>query len=144
MASFNTINENMFPLAMDSDEEQMEYVDKILEEDLMVDGVHSAIVIDRSGNLVTKVENGTNDFDLYSLAALASANFAAVETMAQILGEEEFSLLFHKGENESIHFNRISEEHLLIILFGKGISLGLLRLRIEHAIEKIRQLLDNV
>jgi len=93
-----------------------------------------------AGNIIAQRDNGNCEHDLYSLAALASANFAAVDTMAKIVGEEEFSLLFHKGERENIHFSKVSNEFLLITIFGKEVSLGLLRLKVAEAVEKVKEM----
>ena len=57
------------------------------------------------------------------------------------LGEKEFSLLFHKGEKESIHFSKVGEGQLLITVFGKDVTLGFLRLKVAEAIEKIQGLI---
>ncbi len=119
-------------------QDQLEKIEIVLQSELIKDGVHSALIIDRAGNIITKYDNGEFEYDLYSLAALASANFAAVDTMAKIVGEQEFSLLFHKGKNESIHFSKVNNEVLLITIFGKDLSLGLLRLKIEKAAGQIR------
>ncbi|MDM8524438.1 roadblock/LC7 domain-containing protein [Desulfococcaceae bacterium HSG8] len=118
-------------------QEQLERIEHVLSEDLVRSGVHSVLLIDMAGNIIAKCDNGNCDHDLYSLAALASANFAAVDTMAKIVGEEEFSLLFHKGQSESIHFSKVNNEFLLITIFGKEVSLGLLRLKVTEAVEKI-------
>ncbi|MDM8551679.1 roadblock/LC7 domain-containing protein [Desulfobacterales bacterium HSG2] len=118
-------------------QEQLERIETVLTEDLINSGVHSALLIDMAGNIIARCDNGQCQHDMYSLAALASANFAAVDTMAKIVGEEEFSLLFHKGENENIHFSKVNIEFLLITIFGKEVSLGLLRLKVAEAVEKI-------
>ncbi len=120
-------------------QEQLEKIEAILEGDLISSGVHSALLIDMAGNIIAQHDNGSCDHDVYSLAALASANFAAVDTMAKIVGEEEFSLLFHKGENENIHFSKVDNEFLLISIFGKDVSLGLLRLKVAEAIKKLNE-----
>jgi predicted regulator of Ras-like GTPase activity (Roadblock/LC7/MglB family) len=117
--------------------EQLESIEHVLEEDLIAAGVHSVLLIDMAGNIIAQHDNGECEHDLYSLAALASANFAAVDTMAKIVGEEEFSLLFHKGESENIHFSKVNPEFLLITIFGKEVALGLLRLKVAEAIQKI-------
>ncbi len=117
--------------------EQLEVIEQVLEEDLIESGVHSVMLIDMAGNIIAQHDNGEAQHDLYSLAALASANFAAVDTMAKIVGEEEFSLLFHKGESENIHFSKVNPEYLLITIFGKDVALGLLRLKVAEAIQKI-------
>lgn len=124
-------------------QEQLDQIETILHEDLVESGVHSVLLIDLAGNIIAHRDNGNCDHDVYSLAALASANFAAVDTMAKIVGEEEFSLLFHKGENESIHFSKVSSDFLLIIIFGKKVTLGLLRLKVAEAIEKINGIIQK-
>ncbi len=121
-------------------QEELETIETILKEDLVDSGVHSVLLIDMAGNIIAKEDNGSCEHDLYSLAALASANFAAVDTMAKIVGEEEFSLLFHKGESENIHFSKVNVEFLLITIFGKETALGLLRLKVAEAIEKINDI----
>ncbi len=119
------------------DQDQLEGIENVLGGDLIESGVHSVLLIDMAGNIIAQMDNGKCDHDLYSLAALASANFAAVDTMAKIVGEEEFSLLYHKGEKESIHFSKVHHDFLLITIFGKEVALGLLRLKVSGAIKKL-------
>ncbi len=124
-------------------QEQLDRIETILQDELVESGVHSVLLIDLAGNIIAHRDNGNCDHDVYSLAALASANFAAVDTMAKIVGEEEFSLLFHKGENENIHFSKVSNEFLLITIFGKKVTLGLLRLKVAEAIDKINKIVQK-
>ncbi|MCG6929753.1 MAG: roadblock/LC7 domain-containing protein [Desulfofustis sp.] len=121
-------------------QEQLEQIDRILTDKLIKLGVDCVIVIDMAGNIITAKDNGRNKYDVYSFAALAAGNFATVDAMAKLVGEEEFSLLFHKGQESSIHFSKIDEELLLISMFGQEISLGFLRLNVVDAIEKIKKL----
>ena len=121
-------------------QEQLEEFDKILGDQLINIGVDCVIIIDMAGNIITAKDNGTSKYDVYSFAALAAGNFATVDAMAKLVGEQEFSLLFHKGTDCNIHFSKIDEELLLITMFGKHISLGFLRLNVVEAIEQIRKL----
>ncbi len=121
-------------------QEQLEQSDEILEERLLKIGVDCVIIIDMAGNIITAREKGEKKYDIYSFAALAAGNFATVDAMAQLVGEEEFSLLFHKGEESNIQFSKIDDELLLITMFGPEISLGFLRLNIVEVIEEIRKL----
>jgi predicted regulator of Ras-like GTPase activity (Roadblock/LC7/MglB family) len=59
------------------------------------------------------------------------------------VGESEFSLLFHKGEKSSIHFSKVNEDTLLITMFNKDISLGLVRLKVAETIKDINHILDT-
>ncbi len=121
-------------------QEQLEQIDVVLNEKLISLGVGCAIMIDMAGNIITAKDDGQNKYDVYSFAALAAGNFATVDAMAKLVGEEEFSLLFHKGQDSNIHFAKIDDELLLISMFGKEISLGFLRLNVVDAIEKIRDI----
>ncbi len=123
--------------------EQLTEIEEVLQEDLMGMGVHCVIFIDMAGNIVVNLDDGAIKHDVYSLAALAAGNFGAVSAMAQMIGEEDFSLLFHKGEKESIHFSKVLADFLLIIIFGHEISLGLLRLKVTESIEKIEKILKS-
>lgn len=124
-------------------QEQLEQIDKILNEKLIRIGVDCVIIIDMAGNIITAKENGKTKYDVYSFAALAAGNFATVDAMAKLVGETEFSLLFHKGTECNIHFSKIDDELLLITMFGKTISLGYLRLNVVESIEEIRKLWAN-
>jgi predicted regulator of Ras-like GTPase activity (Roadblock/LC7/MglB family) len=121
-------------------QEQLEKIDEILSEQLIKIGVDCVIIIDMAGNIITAKDNGATKYDVCSFAALAAGNFATVDAMAKLVGEQEFSLLFHKGTDCNIHFSKVDEELLLITMFGKHISLGFLRLNVVKALEQIRKL----
>jgi len=65
---------------------------------------HSVLLIDRSGQLIAHHGN-TPEIDILSLSALTAANFGATAEIARMLGEEEFTLLFHKGRYENVYFS---------------------------------------
>ena len=125
------------------DQEQLNNIEDVLEKDLMELSIHSVILIDMAGNIIANVDDGEVEHDIYSLAALAAGNFGAVSTMAQMIGEEEFSLLFHKGEKECIHFSKVLTDFLLITIFGHDTSLGFLRLKVTEVINKIEKILEQ-
>ena len=122
------------------DQEQIDKTEDILEKNLIENGVKSAIVLDMAGHIIASCKSKDCTHDIYSLAALAAGNFGAVSAMAQIVGEEEFSLLFHKGEDENLHFSKISDDLLLITTFGNEVSLGFLRMKISESLNVIRSI----
>lgn len=122
-------------------QKELDQLEEILQEDLIELGVQCVFLIDMAGNIIADLHQGELVHDIYSLAALAAGNFGAVSAMAKIIGEEEFSLLFHKGKKENIHFSKVSADFLLITIFGSEVSLGLLRLKVSEAIEKMKRIL---
>ncbi len=123
-------------------QEELDVIEEVLQEDLLDLGVNCVFLIDMAGNVIANLDNGQMEHDIYSLAALAAGNFGAVTEMAKIIGEDEFSLLFHKGEKESIHFSKVMADFLLVTIFGKETSLGFLRLKVAEAVGKIRKILE--
>lgn len=122
---------------------QLDGIEKVLRKNLIELGVHSVVFIDMAGNIVAELDDGELKHDVYSLAALAAGNFGAVSAMAKIIGEDEFSLLFHKGTKENIHFSKVMTDFLLVTIFGKDMSLGFLRLKVAESIKEIEELLGQ-
>jgi len=121
---------------------QLDNIEEVLQQDLIDIGVRCVFLIDMAGNIIANRDDGKIKHDVYSLAALAAGNFGAVSAMAKIIGEGEFSLLFHKGKKENIHFNKIISDFLLITIFSNDLSLGFLRLKVNETVEKIKQALE--
>ena len=125
-------------------QEQLDGMEEVLQQDLIDVGVRCVFLIDMAGNIIANRDNGESQHDVYSLAALAAGNFGAVSAMAKIIGEGEFSLLFHKRKKENIHFNKIATEFLMITIFSNDISLGFLRLKVNESVEKIKHILGSI
>lgn len=121
---------------------ELDIMQAILADELIDIGVHTVLLIDMAGNIIATLDDGVCAHDVYSLAALAAGNYGAVSSMANILGEEEFSLFFHKGKKEHIHFSKVGADFLLITIFGNRLSLGYVRLKTAAAIEKLKKVLN--
>lgn len=122
-------------------EKQLDAIDELLKKKLIKSGVRNVILIDMAGNTISEQDNGQFKIDTQSFAALAAGNFAAVEAMAKLVGESQFSLLFHKGETASVHFSKVNQEFLLITMFQKDISLGIIRLKVTDVIDTLNEII---
>ncbi|MGV8074004.1 MAG: roadblock/LC7 domain-containing protein [Syntrophobacteraceae bacterium] len=117
-------------------------IEEIIEKELLSSGAHHVIIADTSGNLI--MERGSLHVpDILSLAVLLAANFAATAEIARMIGETDFSLLFHKGDKENIHFSRLGSNHIIITLFDDTVSLGLIRLKSVSAIDQLGSVLEE-
>ncbi len=121
----------------------LERIDLCLNKMVSSARAHSALLIDRSGQLITHHGN-TPGIDVLSLSALTAANFGATAEIARILGEEEFTLLFHKGKTENVYFSAIGEHVILVTLFDDNTSLGLIRLQINKIIDELSGILSSI
>jgi predicted regulator of Ras-like GTPase activity (Roadblock/LC7/MglB family) len=104
---------------------------------------HSVLLIDRSGQLIAHHGN-TPEIDILSLSALTAANFGATAEIARMLGEEEFTLLFHKGRSENVYFSTIGEHVIIVTLFDNQTSLGLIRLQINKIIDELSIIISSI
>src|SRR3972149_212695 len=104
---------------------------------------HSVLLIDRAGQRISH-EGKAPEIDIISLSALTAANFGATAEIARMLGEEEFTLLFHKGRCENVYFSAIGEHVIMVTLFDDKTSLGLFRLQINKIIDELSSILSSI
>lgn len=123
--------------------ESVEDVKSIINEKLINENVQTVMVIDGAGNILAHCGQDTDGLDAISLAALTAANFGATSQIAKLIGENDFSLLYHKGEKANIHFARLGGEMILISIFGDDVSLGLVRVRVEELAEAINEIFEG-
>ncbi|ABK16018.1 roadblock/LC7 domain-containing protein [Syntrophobacter fumaroxidans] len=123
--------------------EQILQLESIVGKELLDAGADHVIIVDMSGNLIMQ-QGSMHMEDIFSLAALSAANFAATAEIAKLIGEEDFSLLFHKGDKRNIHFSRLGREHIIITLFNESVSLGLIRLKLNRAIEQMASIFKGL
>jgi len=117
-------------------------IGEIIQRELLDAGAEHVMIIDLAGNLI--LDRGSlNMNDMVALAVLSAANFAATAQIAKVLGEEDFTLLFHKGDKRNIHFNRLGRDHIVITLFDDSVPLGLIRLKSDNTIERVTAVLPS-
>jgi predicted regulator of Ras-like GTPase activity (Roadblock/LC7/MglB family) len=89
-------------------------------------------LVDKNGQLIANAGETIN-IDSTSLASLTAGNIAATGGLAKLIGEKEFSILFHEGERDNIHISVIGQRVILVVIFDERSSLGLVRLRVKKA-----------
>ena len=122
---------------------QVDTIDSILRRDLIDSGESCSILFDSAGNIITSVEDGCRQIDKDSIACLAAGNYGAVKAMANIMGADDFALLFHMGKKMSIHLKNLSSEFLLINIFDQDLSLGFLRLKVLEVLLRMEKILPH-
>jgi len=118
-------------------------LEEIIADQLLDSGAEHVVLADLSGNLI--MECGSLEMeDVFSLAAVSAANFAATAEIARLIGEQDFSLLYHKGGKRNVHFSRLANDYLIITLFNDNVSLGLIRLKLGSAINEMTEIFGDI
>jgi predicted regulator of Ras-like GTPase activity (Roadblock/LC7/MglB family) len=100
---------------------------------LLVDASAKVVfLVDKDGTLLASAGDAAG-FDTTSLASLAAGNIAATGGLANLIGEKEFSILFHEGERDNMHLSVVAERLILVVVFDRRSSVGLVRLRVRQA-----------
>lgn len=117
-------------------EEDIAALDVSLRDLLRKTEADTALIIDRGGFLITQ-QGQFEELDTTTLAALSSASFAATQTIAGLIGEEDFSSVYQQGEKSSILVLNVDEYSLLVIVFPASISVGAVKYYAPVSIKKI-------
>lgn len=98
-----------------------------------------ALLVDRAGQLVTTVGEtpAASGFDATAFASLTAADFSANDQLARLIGERDFSTLFHQGERESMFLADVARRLILVVLFDNRTTLGLVRLKLRGVVEEL-------
>ena len=78
-----------------------------------------------------------------SIGALAAGAYSSTSAIASLLGETEFSVLFHQGARESIHVSTVDDQTILLAIFGERTTVGMVRLFAKEASRAIQAVLDG-
>src|ERR671927_1152723 len=100
-------------------------------------------LVDKNGQLIASV-GATQDLDTTSLASLTAGNIAATGGLAKLIGEKEFSILFHEGERDNIHISLVGSRVILVVIFDEKSSLGLVRLRVKKASQELERTFEQL
>lgn len=96
-------------------------------------------LLDKNGQILVATGE-IAEIDTTSLASLVAGTTAATSSLAKLLGEEEFPVHFHEGQRSNLHVSLVDEEHILTVVFDHRSSLGLVRLRVKKASERLREI----
>lgn len=100
-------------------------------------------LVDKNGQQIAAVGDLTT-LDTTSLASLTAGNVAATDGLARLIGEKEFSILFHEGEKDNIHISIVAQRVILVVIFDERTSLGLVRLRVRRAMSELEKIFEEI
>lgn len=124
-------------------EEEFKKIDEELQKLHNQANAKVVFLVDKNGQLIASAGE-THGIDTTSLASLTAGNIAATSGIARLLGEKEFTILFHEGEKDNIHISLVGQRIILVVIFDQRTSLGLVRLRVKKASESLCKIFDDI
>src|SRR6201987_1450905 len=104
-------------------EEDVQCLDDALRELLEKSDATTALIIDKGGFLISD-QGDSRQFDLTTIAALASGAYLANQTIANLVHEANFNSVYQQGEKFSMFVLCINEQSMLVVIFKATVSVG--------------------
>jgi predicted regulator of Ras-like GTPase activity (Roadblock/LC7/MglB family) len=123
--------------------EDVATLDGILADFLQKAEAELTVVIDRGGNVISQYGD-ISIMDVTIIAALAAGSFAATKELARRIGEIEFNALYHQGNGNHIFMNSVDDDTIMITVFGKRTTVGLVRFYSGSTAQKVADLLKSL
>jgi predicted regulator of Ras-like GTPase activity (Roadblock/LC7/MglB family) len=124
-------------------EEEFDRISTLLNR-LRVDASAKIVfLVDKNGQQIAGAGE-VEAIDTTSLASLTAGNVAATDGLAKLIGEKEFSILFHEGRKDNIHISIIASRVILVVIFDHRSSLGLVRLRVKKASDELAVIFEEL
>ncbi len=100
-------------------------------------------LVDKNGQQIAACGD-LGSIDTTSLASLTAGNVAATDGLAKLIGEKEFSILFHEGEKDNLHISIVGKRGILVVIFDSRSTLGLVRLRVKKTSAELERIFDVI
>src|SRR5882757_7571193 len=97
-------------------EEDVQQLDATLEELLEQTDATTALIIDKGGFLIAH-RGDQRQFDLTTIAALASGAYLANQTIANLIHETNFNSVYQQGEKHSMFVLSVDDYCMLVVIF---------------------------
>ena len=124
-------------------EEEFKLVTEVVTRLVSNTNAKVVFLVDKNGQLITS-SGMTEGIDTTSLASLTAGNIAATGGLAKLIGEKEFTILFHEGEKDNIHISIVGHRVILVVIFDERSSLGLVRLRVKKSAAELEQIFGEI
>lgn len=122
--------------------EDIRTINRVLREFLKLSNAKCALLVDKEGHMITK-QGVTRSFDMDTISALVAGSFAATKEMARVLGEDEFSILFHQGKTDNIQLSLVGDRTLLTVIFDDSTTIGMVRLYANETAKRLMEVFEK-
>ena len=121
-------------------QEDLDVLDATLLELLKKSEANVALLVEKAGYLIHQCGN-QESMDTTTFATLGSNAYNAVQFMASLVNENNFTSLYQQGENYSTLMLNVDENSLLVIVFPTHLTVGSMK---YYASPTVKAIADRI
>lgn len=123
--------------------EQSRVLSKAISDLIVQAEASEAYLADEDGNVIAQTSSH-DSASVQSIAALSAGSFSATRQLAGLLGESMFQSVFHQGHNTNLYMQSIASQFLILVVFARNTTVGLVKLYVKKMIEDLEPLLQEI
>ena len=104
-------------------QQDLDHLNVVMGELLSKSEAHVALLVEKAGYLIHQCGNPAS-IDTTTFATLGSNAYNAVQFMAQLVNENNFTSMYQQGEHFSTLMINVDENSLLVIVFPTHLTVG--------------------
>ena len=122
-------------------QEDLDHLDAVMRELLDKSEANVALLVEKAGYLIHQCGN-QDAIDTTTFATLGSNAYNAVQFMAQLVNENNFTSMYQQGENFSTLMVNVDENSLLVIVFPTHLTVGSMKYYATPAARSIAERIE--
>ena len=119
-------------------QEDLDQLNVVMGELLAKSEAHVALLVEKAGYLIHQCGNPAS-MDTTTFATLGSNAYNAVQFMAQLVNESNFTSMYQQGEHFSTLMVNVDENSLLVVVFPTHLTVGSMKYYAAPAATAIAQ-----
>lgn len=117
-------------------QDDLDHFNAVMGDLLAKSEAHVALLVEKAGYLIHQCGNPAS-IDTTTFATLGSNAYNAVQFMAQLVNENNFTSMYQQGENFSTLMVNIDENSLLVLVFPTHLTVGSMKYYATPAAQSI-------
>jgi predicted regulator of Ras-like GTPase activity (Roadblock/LC7/MglB family) len=126
------------------DEEQSRLLHQALAGLRSLAEADAAFLSDYGGNLLASDGRNPDDPVVHTMSALAAGSYSATRELAGLVHETSFHSIVHQGEKTSLLLCGVGDDFVVLVVFGRQTTAGLVKLYVEKMVREIEPLLQSI
>lgn len=121
-------------------QQDIDLLDNVLRELLKKSEANIALLVEKAGYLIHQCGNPEH-IDTTTFATLGSNAYNAVQFMANLVNENNFTSMYQQGEHYSTLMLNVDENSLLVIVFPTHLTVGSMK---YYAAPTVKSIADQI